>query len=118
MDGNAADRAELREDIEETMHLEIRNGREVVGDLPFGIHLSENRLSRLSDTQYQLVQRGSGTVTEGGVTVTVNVEVIYSGFVNTSRTLWTASGIWRYTASGPGGTVVASITFDFIATKD
>jgi len=122
----SAKRAEFEamvlEDLEgEGDPYEIRNGRAVVGTLPTlgyeTLELTENRISKLSNSQYEQVFRFVGSASVDGDTVAVQIEGIATGFVNTERTRWSGSESVSFRWSGTAGTVQVTISCDFVATK-
>jgi len=119
----AAFEADIRDSLEgpEDSPTEIANGREVVGTLPTmgfdTLRVTENRVSKLSATQYEQVSRLTGTVSSDGEIVNVEFELVASGFVNAGRTVWTGSGVATVDMSSGRQTVRITITYDFVATR-
>lgn len=124
---SASQRADFEADLRDSLDgpdsspTEIANGREVVGTIPTmgfdSLHVTENRVSKLSASQYEKVFRLAGTVSSNGQTANVEIVGIGSGFVNAGRTVWTGTGDMTLDMSSAGQTVRVSITYDFMSTK-
>jgi len=123
----ASERAEFEADVRDILEgsedepSEIADGRSVVGTLPTlgydTLQVTENRVSKLSATQYEQVFRLVGTVSSNGQTATLEIEGVASGFVNANRTVWTGSGSLTLDMSSAGQTVRITITYNFEDTK-
>lgn len=112
----SSDPHELEVSLEEGF-TEIRNGRFVEPTLPYDVQLTENRVSRISEFQYEMVEKGYGTMVIEGVQVTIRVELIGSVWANTSRNQLNGSFRFDYIVSGGGQVSEAVFTFDCILTR-
>ncbi len=114
---SAADRAEFEAVFSSDSTYEIRNGRRVLGTPPYGMQVTENRVSKLSPSQYEQVLRGELTMPLSGGTLTTDFEWILTGVLNSSETQCSGSGFWSFWFSAQGETVFVGLSYDFTATK-
>jgi len=99
---------------------EIQYGKEILGTLPSGFVLVENRVSCLSESLYELVKQGEVTQTIEGDTLTLTLDIIQLGRVYPS-TKWKWIGeikiaFWAKDSAG-SMVILATLQADFTAVR-
>jgi hypothetical protein len=113
----AADRAELGATFSGYASYEIRDGRLVIGTPPYGMQLTENRITKLSPSQYEQVERGQLTMPLSSGAMTTDFEWFRTGVLSSTGNQCSGSAFVSFWFSVSGETVFLGISYDFVASK-